>query len=137
MRARELSEDGIHCGVQAGHTYVKVAGNAGPDVRLSARPWGNPAQRAVLGDRIRARGASFRVRVFGGAGRTLLVVKDGVTVATVPVADDDFVHRFEGSGSGHWRVQVNRGTIVDTVTSPISVLRTFSYGGYVERRRCG
>ncbi len=35
VRARQLSEDGIRRGVQAGHTYVKVWGPDGPDLRLT------------------------------------------------------------------------------------------------------
>jgi hypothetical protein len=116
--APELSEDGIRRGVQARHTYVKVSGNAGPDIRFEARPY-RSWKRAIVGDVVRARGATFTARVIGGSGRELLVVKDGVTVATVPVTSDDFVHRFEGTGSGRWRLQLMRGNLIDTVTSPI------------------
>ena len=42
VRAPELSEDGIRCGVQADHTYVKVTGNAGPDLRFSRPSLGPP-----------------------------------------------------------------------------------------------
>ena len=84
VRARELSETGIRCGVQARHTYVKVTGNDGPDLRFSARPWGNTVDRAIVGDVVHAWGAKFRARVLGGAGFSLLVIEDGVTVETVP-----------------------------------------------------
>ena len=57
----------------------------------------------------------------GGAGRELLVVKDGATVATVPVTSDRFTYRFEGTGSGRWRLQLMRGALIDTVSSPIWV----------------
>ena len=93
MRARELSEAGIRCGVQADHTYVKVTGNAGPDLRFSGRPGATTRQRAIVGRHDPRLGSQFRARVLGGAGATLLVVKDGATVATVPITDDDFVHR--------------------------------------------
>jgi hypothetical protein len=119
--APELSEDGIRRGVQARHTYVKASGNAGPDVRFEARPHRRFWKRAIMGDVIRARGAKFTARVLRGSGRQLLVVKDGVTAATVPVTSDDFVHRFEGQGPGRWRLQLMRGTLIDTVTSPIWV----------------
>ena len=63
VRAPELSEDGIRCGVQADHTYVKVTGNAGPGPPLlrpalgpprpaghrgrpAPRPWARPSALA-------------------------------------------------------------------------------------------
>jgi hypothetical protein len=132
VHARELSERGIECGVQERHTYVKVTGNAGPDLRFTARPHGG-GRRAIVGDVIRARGARFRARVLGGAGRELLVVKDGATVARVPVTSDRFTHRFEGNGSGRWRLQLMRGALIDTVSSPIWVEPG---PGTVKRSRC-
>ena len=72
--------------------------------------------------------------MLGGNGRQLQVVKDGTTVATVPVTSDDFTYRFQGSGPGRWRLQVMRGSLVDTVSSPIWVEP--GCGG-VERAPCG
>jgi hypothetical protein len=116
--APDLSERGVRSAVKARHTYVKVTGNSGPDLRFTARPYGDSG-RAIMGDVIRARGARFRVRVLGGAGRELLVVKNGRTVATVPVTSERFTHRFRGSGRGRWRLQLMRGPLIDTVSSPI------------------
>jgi hypothetical protein len=82
---------------------------------------------------IRARGARFSARVRGGAGRELLVIKDGATVASIPVASDPFTHRFDGTGSGRWRLQLMRGALIDTVSSPIWIERG---RGTVERSRC-
>ena len=131
--APELSEDGIRCGVQADHTYVKVTGNAGPDLRFHARPWGHTSQRANIGDLLRAPGANFRVRVLNGAGRDLQVVKDGTTAATVPITSADFRYRFQGTGTGRWRLQIMRGNFIDTVSSPIW-LKPGTTG--LERTRC-
>jgi hypothetical protein len=144
VHAPELSERGIKCGVQARHTYVKATGNAGPDLRFTARPHGRAAgrirgpARAIVGDVVRARGATFTARVSGGAGRQLLVIKDGVAVATVPVTSDHFTHRFEGTDSGRWRVQLMRGTLIDTVSSPIWIEPPASAkaAGKVERSSC-
>jgi hypothetical protein len=130
--ADELSEEGVRCAVRARHTYVKVSGNAGPDLRFTARPFGG-RQRAIVGDVVRAPGARFRVRVTQGSGRELLVIKDGVTVATVPVTSDRFLHRFDAQGSGRWRLQLMRGALIDTVSSPIWVEPG---RGTVERTRC-
>jgi len=86
-----------------------------------------------VGDTIRAKGASFTARVIGGNGRQLQIVKDGATVATVPVTSDDFTYRFEGQGPGRWRLQVMRGSLIDTVSSPIWIKP--GWGG-AERQRC-
>ena len=132
--AGELSQRGIRCGVLGHHTYAKVAGAGAPDLRFEARPHGFWWwQRAIVGDTIHARGASFKARVIGGNGRQLLIVKDGVTIATVPVTSDDFVYRFAGRGSGRWRLQLMRGSLIDTVSSPIWIEPGW---GWVERDRC-
>ena len=53
---------------------------APPTCASTARPVGSWWwQRAIVGDTIHARGASFTARVIGGNGRQLLIVKDGVT----------------------------------------------------------
>jgi hypothetical protein len=134
VRGADLSERGIRCGVLARHTYAKVAGASGADIRFPAKPHGTAsAQRAIIGDTLHAPGASFKARVLGGNGDQLLIVKDGSTVATVPVTSDDFVHRFEGNGSGRWRLQVMRGSLIQTVSTPIWI-EPGSTG--LERERC-
>jgi hypothetical protein len=134
VHADELSERGIRCGVQARHTYAKVSGSIAPDLRLSARPWGRHWwQRAIVGDVIHAAGASFKARVLGGDGTQLLMVRNGATIATVPVTSDDFVYRFGGADKGAWRLQVMRGSLVQDVSSPIW-LAAGRRG--VERERC-
>jgi hypothetical protein len=132
VRAPELSERGIECGVRARRTYVKVTGNGGPDLRFTARPRGGSGT-AMVGDVIRADGASFEAHVRGGAGRELLVVKDGATVARVPIASDRFTYRFDGTGSGRWRLHLMLGALIETVSSPIWVEPG---RGTVERSRC-
>jgi hypothetical protein len=116
--AEELSEPGIECGVEARHTYVKVTGNAGPNLRFAAAPRaGGP--RAILGDMLRSPGARFEARVLGGPGRELRIYKDGSLLDTVQVAGADFVHRFEDAGPGRYRLQLQRGSTIETVSSPI------------------
>jgi hypothetical protein len=117
--AEELSEQGVECGVEAGHTYAKVTGNAGPDLRFEALPPGGVGPPAIMGDTVRAGAASFEARVLRGPGRELLVVKDGSTVQTVPVAGDDFRHRFTATARGRYRLQLQRGSTIETVSSPI------------------
>jgi hypothetical protein len=120
VRARNLSMHGIRCGVLNRHTYAKVSGAIAPDIRFVARPLGaNSSQRAIIGDTIHASGASFKARVLGGNGDQLLIVKNGVTAATVPVTGNDFVYRFQGNGSGRWRLQVMNGSLIQDVSTPI------------------
>jgi hypothetical protein len=119
VRADELSEPGIECGVEAGHTYVKVTGNDGPDVRMEARPPGFRGAPAIFGDTVRAASAAFNVRVTGGAGRTLQVVKDGQVRNTVSVSGDSFPYSFTATEPGRYRLQVQRGQTIETVSSPI------------------
>jgi hypothetical protein len=119
VRAPELSEEGIRCGVKDRHTYVKVTGNAGPDIRFTARPWSKPWQEAIVGDALATPAASFHVEVTGAAGSSLLIVKDGATEQTVPITSDAFNYLFHRPAPGRWRLQVMRGSLVDTVSSPI------------------
>ena len=119
VRADELSEPGVECGVEAGHTYVKVTGNDGPDVRMEARPPGFRGVPAIFGDTVHAASAAFNVRVTGGSGRTLQVVKDGQVHNTVSVSGDSFPFAFTASEPGHYRLQLQRGQTIETVSSPI------------------
>ncbi len=124
--APELSERGIRRGVRAGRAYVKVFGPGGPDLRLSARAG---RRRAIMGDWMRARAARFTARVIGGVSRPgagarkLVVLKDGVRVAEVPVTSDDFRYRFRGRGRGGYRIQLERGVAVEALSNPITLGR--------------
>jgi len=93
--ADELSEHGIQRGVEARHTYVKVFGNDGPDLRFEARPPGATGPAAIMGDAVPGGGVQFTARVMGagpGATRpgpyTLFVLKDGEPLLSVPVSGD-------------------------------------------------
>jgi hypothetical protein len=117
--ARELSERGVRDAVRAGHTYVKLLGNDGPDLRLEAR---SPAgRRAIMGDTLAASTASLTARVLNvaDADLVLLVVEDGIVVDSVPVRGSEFEHRFRGTAPHRYRLQLERGDLVVGVTSPI------------------
>ncbi len=119
----ELSEAGITRGVKAGHTYVKVFGNNGPDLRFEASD-PNRSGPAIMGDTVRAGATRFKARVLGaGPGgdlpRVLLVVKNGLPFSAVPVTSNDFTHAFASGGSGSYRLQLMRGTSIEAVSSPI------------------
>ena len=127
VRMDELSERGLREGVRANHTYVKVWGADGPDVRLTARPAGGGAE-AMIGDTLAAEEADFEARVqnldAARAARpgtyTLVVFKDGSPYRTAQVpAGDEFVYEFPSDGVGRYRLQVQREGAIETVTSPI------------------
>ncbi len=126
--ADELSEEGIQRGVEAGHTYVKVGGNDGPDVRLEARGPRSDQVIGIMGDTVPARGTRFLARVLGGApgGNTsepdpyeLVVLKNRVPILAVPVTSDDFSLPFPALGPGRYRLQLQRSSSIEAVSSPI------------------
>jgi hypothetical protein len=126
--ADELSEAGIKAGVRARHTYVKPFGNDGPDLRFEAEIPGAGAPPAIMGDVIRGAGAEFTARVLDagpGAARpgsyTLFVLKDGLPLLAAPVTGDDFTFSFPGAGPGRYRLQVQRESAIEAVSSPIWV----------------
>ena len=118
--AQELSEPGIECGVEAGHTYVKLPGNHGADLRLEAMPAGGTGT-AIMGDTVSASGAQFTARVTGGAGAELFVVKDGLAGSAVAVPTADFTHAFPDFGPGRYRLELRRGAQVEALTTPIAL----------------
>ena len=96
---------GSRTAVEAGHTYVKIWGNDGPDVRFCAGALGADGECSLDPDPPRRswatplRAASTELHAPGspsagpGAARpglyTLLVFKDGVPVLEVPITSDD------------------------------------------------
>jgi hypothetical protein len=124
--APELSERGIQRGVEAGHTYVKLFGNDGPDLRLEARRPGSAGPAAIMGDTVHGAALDFTARVIGagpGAARPgayqLFVLKDGAPLLALPITSDDFSFDFPSVGSGRYRLQVQRGSAIEAVSSPI------------------
>jgi hypothetical protein len=120
--ADELSEAGIKRAVEARHSYVKMFGSDSPDLRFEARP---PRSRtpAIMGDVVRSKNANFLARVIGGepgAQRYELVAfKDRRPIHVVPVTSSDFKFRFGSQGPGRYRIQVQRGSAIEGLTSPI------------------
>jgi hypothetical protein len=95
--------------------------SGGPEGGPSGVPEGAPSERvAIMGDGLAAERATLRARVIGGSSRhTLLVLRDGRQIASVPVTGDDFRHEMEVSGRGDYRIQVMRGTAVESLSTPI------------------
>ncbi len=123
--ADDLSEDGIHKGVLAGHAYVKFFQSEGPDLRLEAKARGGPG-KAIMGDELAAEDATFTARVIGGAPspqvRTLVVMRDGHPIDVAAVTGDDFTYRFSASTPGDYRLQLQRGSAIEALTNPINLV---------------
>jgi hypothetical protein len=123
--ADRLSRPALKRAIRAGHAYVRTRGVHGsPALELDAvAPDG---ARGIFGDSFDAARVSVTVRVRGGRGQVLTVVGDGLPVSEVPIASDDFTHRFTASslpGSGAlgtaWRVQTSDPQSLTTVGNPI------------------
>jgi len=127
--ADELSEEGIQRAIEAGHSYVKVYGNDGPDLRFEARDRVTGAVLGIMGDTVAAP-VDLRARVLGAAptmagskpgAYQLLVVRDGTTIATLPVLSADQSFDIPGLAPGRYRLQLQRGQTVEAVSTPIWV----------------
>jgi len=123
--AEELSERGIEAAVKAGHAYVKMFSPDGPDLRLDATAEGL-AEPAIMGDRITTSTAGFTAKVLGGAPdpqvRTLLVMRNGEEYRSIPVTSDEFTYEFSSDGPGDYRLQLQRGSAIEAVSNPITVV---------------
>ncbi len=124
--ARNLSEQAIREGVRAGHTYVKLLGNAGPDLRFEARNAGGA--RAIMGDTIVGSAAELSGRVIGVAAdapaHTLQILRDGDVVAEFPVTAADQSFSFAATAPARYRLQLMRGAVIVALTSPIYLERS-------------
>lgn len=123
--ARNLSEQAIREGVQAGRTYVKLLGSAGPDLRFEARNAGGA--RAIMGDTLVGSAAELAARVIGVAAdapaHTLQLVRDGDVVTEVPVTAADQAFSFAATAPARYRLQLMRGAVIVALTSPIYLER--------------
>ena len=109
--AKQLSERGIRCAVKAGHTYAKIGGPSGPDLRFTGRVPG-ARKRAIFGDA--ARGRSLKLAAKATGGGVLQLLRDGTVIAT-------------GSGSiartvtdsGRYGLRLVDGQVTEAVGTPI------------------
>jgi hypothetical protein len=132
VRADELSEEGIEEGVQAGHTYVKIFGNDGPDLRLTASAPGL-AEPAIMGDTVKAASAEFtagvsnlnEARAARPGAYALVLYRNDASFLTVPLppSGDDVEVSFPSLGFARYRLQVQRfasgAASIEAVSSPI------------------
>lgn len=128
--APELSEKGIEQGVKAGHTYVKLWGNAGPDLRFEAD--GASGRRlGIMGDTVRG-DPTLEAEVLHARPWTdpsdpfhdpyeLVVFRDRVPILTVPIVSDDQKVSIPTAGAARYRLQLQRSSSIEAVTTPIWV----------------
>lgn len=132
--AEGLSEESIQDAIEAGHAYVKFFSPHGPDLRFDAASLEAPGNgkgngkgrpTAMMGDTLQTGSARFTATVLGGAPspelRMLVVLKDGLPIATVPVTGDDFAYEFEATEPGGYRLQLQRGTAIEALSNPITL----------------
>ena len=136
VRATELSEKGIREGVQAGHTYVKMWGADGPDLRLRADLPGQSEPAGIMGDTVRTdEGATLRASVLNlnraQAARpglyTLFLYRNGQPFLAIPLpaGQDNFEFSFPSLGPARYRLQVQRlitgVASIEAISSPIYI----------------
>jgi hypothetical protein len=132
VRANRLSERGIARGIRAGHTYVKVWGNDGADLRLEATPTGG-GPTAIMGDTLSATSADFTAQVLNlrrsmaarPGAYVLFVYRDGDLYSTRAIVgnEDAFTWHFRAPTAGRYRLQLMRlvsgVASIEAVSSPI------------------
>lgn len=125
--AEELSERGIAEGVRAGHTYVKVWGAHGPDIRLEALDAAGKVV-GIMGDTV-AGNPTLRAKVLGARKwedlnaepLQMVVFRDRLPALVVPIVQDDQTVELPTLGTARYRIQIQRGTSIEAVSSPIWV----------------
>jgi len=133
VRAGELSERGIAAGIAQQHSYVKVWGSDGPDLRFEATAPGT-VEPAIMGDTIAAPQAMLTARVLGldraraarAGAYTLFVMRDGDPFLALPMpVGDEFEYSFPSLGApSRYSLVVMRitaGASVEAMSSPIWV----------------
>ena len=126
--AGDLSRSAIVQGIHDDRTYVKLYGNDGPDIRVTARVPGSPF--ATLGDTVAGPQAHFDVQVLragAAAARagnyTVRLLRDGAEVSAAAITSDDFSHTFDSSGTGRYSIEVTRAATpsdrIEIYSSPV------------------
>ncbi len=133
IHADELSEVGIRKGIADGHTYVKVWGADGPDLRLEASENGSPGPPAIMGDTLEADAATITAEVGNMAAAaaarpgayTLVLMRDGSPLLSVPVplGQDSFEFELPSLGIARYGLMVQRvvsgGASVEAYATPV------------------
>jgi hypothetical protein len=139
--ASELSRSALDAALRAGHAYVRTFGVHGnpylqlpalsPTVEMAAQA--PDGQTGMFGDTLTADQAEVTVRVHGGDGQVLEIIRNGVKVQTVPITGGDFEYSFtahrsadEGPLGTFWRLQTKvisipgvTGSVLTSIGNPI------------------
>jgi hypothetical protein len=131
--ASELSRTALQEALRAGHAYIRTLGtgqhpfvpqpNLSPVVEMTATT--ADGQAGMYGDSLAADEAQVTIRVVGGLGQMLEIVRNGVLLSTVLITSADFVHTFtaarspdEGPLGTFWRIQT-RISAIPGVVGPV------------------
>ncbi len=111
--ASELSKQAIVDGIHNDHTYAKLYGSDGPDIRVTAHSPGTGD--AILGDTISGPSLKLDVEVLRAgpsAARPgtydVELLRDGAVVDQARVTSDDFSTTFEQKQAGRYGIEVIR-----------------------------
>ena len=124
--ATSLSEQAVLAAVRAGHTYVKTAGTAGPNLSLTAKRDAGGAA-VMMGDSITGRDVQVTATISNstdGKARILELQRNGVVVKQAPVLTPTATITLPVTQSGRYNIVVERKVgagVIDAVSSPIYV----------------
>jgi hypothetical protein len=132
--AQALSEAAIADGIRAGHTYVKLFGNEGPDLRLEAE--GDAGGVGIMGDAIPDPAATLTAIASNvpadGVPHVLKLMRDGVEIESVAVPAPGDTVEFRAEEPGRYRIQLEEAGEDDdrilALTSPVYVPETTAPG---------
>ena len=128
VHATQLSKAAIVDGIRNDHTYAKLYGSDGPDVRVTARSPG--ASDAIFGDTISGPSLTVEVEVLRagpGAARPgaydVQLLRDGAIVDQAKVTGDDFNTSFDQQQAGRYAIQAIRenpaANRIEVYSSPV------------------
>ena len=126
--ATSLSEAAILAGVRAGHTYVKLFGNEGPDLRLDVT--GDEGGSGIMGDALPDSAATLDASAFGLAPgdptHLLRLYRDGELIDEFPIEAPGDSHAFRAETPGRYRIQLERlrppkPALIVALTSSVTV----------------
>jgi hypothetical protein len=125
--AEALSEAAIAEGIRTGHTYVKLFGNDGPDLRLEAA--GDQGGFGIMGDAIPDRAATLTASVSnvpaGSVPHILRLMRNGEQVDAAPISAPGDTAEFRAERWGRYRIQLEEAGEDDerilALTSPVYV----------------
>lgn len=135
--AASLSEASILDGVRAGHTYVKLFGNDGPDLRLDVT--GDEGGSGIMGDTLPDAAATLDVTVYGPEPgeptHVLRLYRDGEPIDEASIDSPGGVHAFRAETPGRYRVQLERPRdsqpdLIVALTSSVTLPEPADFTGF-------